>query len=131
MTELAEDDVDKTIVGGAGNVLDDGAVDELAILDEDVLVGHVDGRWLLVVLVRNVDTLGDTHRQELLARPQWLRLEDGRRGDRSVPAGQPKQDILNGLPIAKVVSKRKLANTTERILHDAHDGFVRLGRDDL
>ena len=58
---LSEDDVDQTIVRATSHVLDDGTVDELSVIDQHILVCHIDGRWLLVVLGGDVDALRDAH----------------------------------------------------------------------
>lgn len=61
MTQLSKDYVDQTVVGAAGNVFHNGTVNQLAVIDQDVLVRNIDRVGLFVVLVDNVDTLGDTH----------------------------------------------------------------------
>jgi hypothetical protein len=78
-----------------------------------------------------VDPARDAHREDLFTGPELLRLHDGRRREDSVPVGNPEEDVLNEVSIHEAVAKGELANTAESVLDDTHDGFVRLGRDDV
>jgi hypothetical protein len=61
MTEFSENDVDQTIVGTTGDILDDRSMNQFSIFNQDILVRHIHRVRLFVVLEHNVDSLGDTH----------------------------------------------------------------------
>ena len=79
----------------------------------------------------DVDATGYAHAEDLLAGPKRLGLDDDRRRDSTVPLRNPQQDVLYLVPIKETVTQRELANTAQCVLHDSHDGLVRLRRYDL
>jgi hypothetical protein len=129
-SSLSEDDIDEPVGRRSGHLLDDDTANELSVLDDDLLVGNVVRRGR-IGLLGDVDSLWDRHAEDLLSGPERLRLEDGGRWNRAVPAGKPEKDVLNGRPVEEGVSEGELPDAEESVLNDTHDGLVRLRGDDL
>lgn len=128
--------MDETGLRGTDSLLLDNTVDDLAVFDANTVVQNRVGRDTSGTLVtiggaHDVDTRGDTHAEDLLAGPEGLGLQDRRSGDLAIPAGHPKQDVLDKVPVEEVVTKGDLSDTAKRVLDDSHDRLVGLGRNDL
>lgn len=78
-----------------------------------------------------VDVSGNDEREELFAGPHRFRLNDGRNGELSVPGGQEHDEGHHVFLRQEDVALRHLAHRRQRVLHDTHDGLVRLRSDDL
>jgi len=103
------------------------------------LLGSCDnGRinYLYLVRVGGVKPLAvhvarDDEGKQLLAGPQRLRLDDCRHGKLTVPSRQEHDQCHHVLLREEDVSLCHFSDGGQRVLHDTHDGFVRLRGDDL
>jgi len=82
---LTEDHMDETVVLRSCHSFDDCAMQDLAILDQDVLVGIIDWRRLAGVEFRYIDTLRNAHADQLFPSPHGLRLQDSRSRNCAIP----------------------------------------------
>jgi len=89
-----------------------------------VLLRSVGGR-----LARQVD-VGQVERHDLLASPLRPRLEDRRRGHLAIPLVEVQAEIEDQVALEEAIALREAAAAQQRVLHDAHHGFVGLRRDD-
>lgn len=74
----------------------------------------------------DVDSARDNHTQDLFTGPEWFGFDYRRCGNVAVPVWEPKEYVLDLCPVEECISEGKFADTTERILDDAHDGLVGL-----
>mmetsp|Transcript_14427 Transcript_14427/g.18905 ORF Transcript_14427/g.18905 Transcript_14427/m.18905 type:complete len:227 (-) Transcript_14427:707-1387(-) len=83
--------------------------------------------WMCVTGAFEVDFRQD-ERHQLLARPKGLRLEDGRGRHRAGPGLHP-HDVVEEMVLRKEnVPLRHQVHRQQGVLHNSHDRFVRLGR---
>ena len=132
--------VDETAHTTANILLIDRALDELTLNDRNFIIVCVEGVGqsfaigtlgrTVVGLALEVD-LGKDERDDLLASPQFLWLEDGRGWNAAIPVRHPHEQVVNEISRHEHVALGHLLYGEERILHDTHDGTVRLtGNDD-
>ena len=70
-------------------------------------------------------------RKQLFSRPKGFRLQDGRNGKLSVPAGQKHEQGHHEVLVDEHVPLGHFPDGAERILDNTHDGFIGLRRNDL
>mmetsp|Transcript_9852 Transcript_9852/g.28938 ORF Transcript_9852/g.28938 Transcript_9852/m.28938 type:complete len:381 (-) Transcript_9852:863-2005(-) len=80
-------------------------------------------------LLAEVD-VGQVEGDRLLASPERPRLEDRGRGQLAVPLVQVQAESHHHVPLEEAVALGEAPGPEERVLHDAHHGFVGLGAHD-
>mmetsp|Transcript_46736 Transcript_46736/g.146499 ORF Transcript_46736/g.146499 Transcript_46736/m.146499 type:complete len:617 (-) Transcript_46736:32-1882(-) len=129
--------VQKRATARTDGLLADNAREKLTVLDDDLAVTGREVRFILLVLrcdgrvALHRDALGQQHRQQLLAGPQLLGLQNA--GDRqlTVPDRQPHEQVHGDVLLQERVALGVLGRGQQTVLHDTHDGLVALWRDEL
>jgi hypothetical protein len=122
--------MDQTALRSTNRFLFNNTKDNFAILDQYAITKDgIRGLWVQGSL--DVDTVRNDHAENLLPRRQGFWLDNGRYGHVAIPARDPRQDVLNLIPVQEPISQRELADTAKGVLHDAHNRLIGLRRDDL
>ena len=84
-TTLTEDNVDQTTCGRANDLFVENTVHDVTVLNVHTIVAHKVVRSRLGITQEHVDTLGNAHGQNLLARPVRLGLDNTRLWHHAIP----------------------------------------------
>ena len=113
------------------SLLVDCTFNEFAFHYSNLVVINIKRVWFRTAVVGFASQIdfGQNKSHYLLARPQLLRLVNGRGGDTSIPVSYPHENVHEEVFLYKYVSFGHLLYAQQRILNDPHDGSIRLPTD--
>jgi hypothetical protein len=109
---LAEHDMDKTALCDTDGLLVHSPEEDLPVLDPHPVIQNGIGSIHPVVRATGeIDAPRDNETEYLFAGPQRLGFNDGGHRHYAIPLRNPKEDILDLIPVQKRITQGKLADT--------------------
>ena len=133
-SELHPYNVHQAARGGSEGLFAKRTRQQLAPLDDNLRIDRRHAVRLSVLVPRCSPSEVDRRQEQrykLLAGPQRPGLEDGWRGNVSVPILEPHEQVAEYVVLDERVPLREQAGRQQRVLHNPHHGFVGLRRDDV